>query len=78
MIKVRDCICFVYVQSLFLLLKLSRQKKKECKMENKYVEFIRVIAHISGQMKALSDKLDELYDFLSDETVLDIFEEEKE
>ena len=47
-------------------------------MENKYVEFIRVIAHISGQMKALSDKLDELYDFLSDETVLDIFEEEKE
>lgn len=46
-------------------------------MESKFVELIRLIAHISGQMKALSDKLDELYDFMSDETVLEIFEEEE-
>lgn len=45
-------------------------------MYNKFIEIIRLLAHISGQMKLLSADIDKLYDTLSDEEILSLFTED--
>lgn len=47
-------------------------------MENKFIEIIRTLAHISEKLKSLSADIDNLYDSLSDKEILALlFEEDK-
>ena len=45
-------------------------------MYNKFIEIIRLLAHISGKMKSISADIDKLYDALSDEEVISILAED--
>ena len=45
-------------------------------MYNKFIEIIRLLAHISGQMKSLSADIDKLYDTLSDKEIIFLLSED--
>ena len=47
-------------------------------MENKFIEIIRTLAHISEKLKKLSEDIDNLYDSLSDKQILDLLFKEDE
>jgi hypothetical protein len=47
-------------------------------MENKFIEIIRTLAHISEKLKTLSEDIDNLYDSLSDKQILDLLFKEDE
>jgi hypothetical protein len=45
-------------------------------MQEKFIEIIRILAHISEQMKSLSEEIDKLYNSLSDKEILALLFEE--
>lgn len=44
-------------------------------METKFLEIIRILAHLSEKFKSLADELDKLYSSLTDAEIIELFKD---